>query len=163
MMLKVGTLALHSTITVVTTATSPLLHPPGTQKWSSSSQIISTSPRLQTPPTSAKQQKTSLASYQTNKPSLRTLHSLLGPLSTTNNYKSHISCDVLSKHHPPLLRTLLRTLANYPHLLRGCAHNHFQGRTPFHFRGFPPQPHIVTQLDTLVTINHALSLPYLSR
>ena len=163
MMLKVGTLAPTSILTVVTTAKSPPLHPPGTQTRSSSSQSTSTSPRLLTPPTFSKQQKTSSSYYPTNKPSIFTLPSLLGPLSSTPTYKLHRSFDVLSRHHPPLHPTFLCILATYPPLFRGCAHHHFRGWIPFHFQGCPPQPHIVTQLYTLSTINHTPSLPPLPR
>ena len=116
MIFTVGTLSPPSTITIVTTATLPPLRPPGTHTQLSSSQSTSTSPRLPTTPTFYNQQRTSSASDPIKMPSLRTLHYLLVPLSSISIYKSHISCNVLSKHHLPLHRTLSRILLNYPHL-----------------------------------------------
>ena len=127
MILTVGTLSPPSKITNVSTATSPPMHPPGTQTQLSSSQSTSTSPRLPTTPTFYNQQRTSSASDPIKMPSLRTLHYLLVPLSSISISKLHISCNVLSKHHLPLHRTFPRILANSPHLFRGCVHHLFRG------------------------------------
>ena len=163
MLSTVGKSSPTSTITAVTTATLPPLHPPGTQTQYSYIQSTLTPPKSPTPPIFAKQQRTLSSSCLINTLPLRTLHSILGPLSSTTTYKLHRSCNMPSRHCPPLHRTLPRILENSPHLFWGCTHHNFRGWTPTHFWGFPPQLHIGTQLYILATINHAPSLPHLLR